>query len=327
MKKVKWGVIGTAYICRRNTLPGMLKADNCELYAIAGRSMEKAEQFRTDYGFAVAYGSYDALLDDPAVEAVYVALPNTMHYEWTIKALKKHKHVLCEKPLAPTAAEAEEMFRTARENGVYLMEAFAYLHSPYIEAVRQELVNGAIGEVQYMETNFLTSSYDLTNIRMRRETMGGGMYDLGVYCTSLIQRLLGKTPVTLSAAACFSEENVDRLASVVMQYDDGSRASLTCGITLAKNQHRHVNRFAIYGSCGEIHSENFGFNAEGDLTYSVWLSDGTRVLKTVKTPDNYCLEAEQLGRCILDGATPAVSETFSVENASVVDRIMKAIGY
>ena len=147
MERVKWGVMGTAFICRRSTLPGMLQAENCELYAIAGRSREKAEQFRKEYGFAVCYDSYDELLDDPAVQAVYIPLPNTMHYEWTIKALKKGKHVLCEKPLAPTAEQAAQMFRTAHENGVFLMEAFAYQHSPYIAAIRQEIEDGTIGEL------------------------------------------------------------------------------------------------------------------------------------------------------------------------------------
>ena len=193
MERVKWGVMGTAFICRRSTLPGMLQAENCELYAIAGRSREKAEQFQKEYGFAVCYGSYDELLDDPAVQAVYIPLPNTMHYEWTIKALKKGKHVLCEKPLAPTAEQAAQMFRTARENGVLLMEAFAYQHSPYIAAIRQEIEDGTIGELQCMESAYMTSDYDLQNIRMRKETLGGCTYDLGVYNTSLILRLLGRS--------------------------------------------------------------------------------------------------------------------------------------
>ena len=124
MRKIKWGVLGTAYIFERDTARGMTLAENCELVAIAGRTLEKALAFKEKYGFARAYGSYDALLDDPEIEAVYIPLPNTMHCEWTLRALRKGKHVLCEKPLAPTAQEAEEMFRVAKENGVHLMEAF-----------------------------------------------------------------------------------------------------------------------------------------------------------------------------------------------------------
>ena len=131
MRRIKWGVLGTAYIFERDTARGMSLAENCELTAIAGRSMEKAERFKEKYGFQRAYGSYEELLEDPEIEAVYIPLPNTMHYEWTIKALRHGKHVLCEKPMAPTAEQAGEMFRIAKENNVFLMEAFAYQHSPY----------------------------------------------------------------------------------------------------------------------------------------------------------------------------------------------------
>ena len=213
MRKIKWGVMGTAFICERSTFPGMLQAENCEMYAIAGRNMEKAERFKETYGFQKAYGSYEKLLADPKVEAVYIPLPNTMHYEWTIRALKSGKHVLCEKPLAPTEAQAEEMFKAAEENHVYLMEAFAYQHSPYIAAVRKEIENGTIGDVRYMESAYITSDYDPKNIRMRRDTLGGCTYDLGVYNTSLILRILGDEPAKVRAIASFSEEKIDTLTS------------------------------------------------------------------------------------------------------------------
>ena len=140
MRKVKWGVMGTAMIFERNTAEGMHQAENCEMYAIAGRSLDKAEKFKEKYGFQKAYDSYEELLADPEVEAVYIPLPNTMHHDWTIRALQAKKHVLCEKPIATTAAEAQEMFNVAKENGVYLMEAFAYLHSPIISALAERCV-------------------------------------------------------------------------------------------------------------------------------------------------------------------------------------------
>ena len=138
MEKIRWGVLGTADIARTQTIPAMKLATNCELYAVAGRSPEKAKDFRKEFGFQKAYGSYDELLADPAVEAVYISLPNHLHCEWAVRALKAKKHVLCEKPLAVSKAQAESMFQAAEENGVYLMEAFAYLHSPIISAIRAE---------------------------------------------------------------------------------------------------------------------------------------------------------------------------------------------
>ena len=132
---VKWGVLGTANIAKGCTIPGMLLAGNCELFAIAGRNEAKAESYKNEFGFKKAYVGYDKLLEDPDVQAVYIPLPNNLHKEWVIKALKAGKHVLCEKPMALNADDAGEMFAVAGENNVILMEAYAYLHSPYIESL------------------------------------------------------------------------------------------------------------------------------------------------------------------------------------------------
>ena len=140
MRKISWGVLGTAGIARGQTIPGMVEAENCERYAIAGRSMEKALAYQKEFGFERAYDSYEALLNDPRVEAVYIPLPNHLHMEWAMKAMDAGKHVLCEKPLAPTAKQAEAMIACAKANGVFLMEAFAYLHSPLMAADRKSVV-------------------------------------------------------------------------------------------------------------------------------------------------------------------------------------------
>ena len=137
MKNVRWGVLGTAGIARSQTIPAMQQAENCDLCAIAGRDPEKARSFQEEFGFEKVYTDYDVLLADPDVEAVYIPLPNDLHYEWVLRALNAGKHVLCEKPLALSEAQEDEMFRTAEANNVYLMEAFAYLHSPLIAAVKR----------------------------------------------------------------------------------------------------------------------------------------------------------------------------------------------
>ena len=125
MRKINWGVIGTAGIAKGQTIPGMQEAENCHLYAIAGRDLEKAQAFQKTFGFQKAYGSYEELLADPAVEAVYIPLPNELHYAWTVKALEAGKHVLCEKPLAPTPEQVSRLHEIAREKGLLLMAAFA----------------------------------------------------------------------------------------------------------------------------------------------------------------------------------------------------------
>ena len=327
MRKIKWGVLGTAYIFERDTAEGMRQAENCELYAIAGRSMEKAEAFKEKYGFQKAYGSYDEMLADPEVEAVYVPMPNTMHKEWTIKALNAKKHVLCEKPLAPNAEEAAEMFAAAKANGVWLMEAFAYQHSPFVAAVKEELDKGAIGDVRYMEAALITSDYDLSNIRMRRETLGGSVYDIGVYSCSLILRMMGKEPEKVQAVSTFSEEKIDLFTTVLMEFEGNVRAQFNCGMVLATEKNSALDRFQIHGTKGSIEAVKFGFNVPGQLQYRIRTFDGLDEIRTVDTKHNYRLEVEQLGRCITDGETPYMTEELTMSVARTIDRILEAIGY
>lgn len=325
MKKIYWGVIGTAGIAKGCTIPGMKQAENCYLYAIAGRSMEKAKAYQAEFGFEVAYDSYDALLADPKVEAVYIPLPNELHYEWTLKALKAKKHVLCEKPLAPTPAQIEEMFACAKENGVILMEAYAYLHSPLMAAIKEEIKSGVIGDVLYMESQFITSDYDISNIRMRKETYGGALYDLGCYNTSQILWMLEEDPVKVQAVADFSDRAIDTYTTGLLTFADGKKAHFICGMVLATDKDRRIDCLRIHGTQGDIRTDAH-FNQDGALTYTLTIGDES-VVKCVPTPQNYSLEATQLGRCITDGEQPHISEAFSMQNAKLMEKILNIIGY
>ena len=325
MRKIKWGVLGTAGIARGCTIPGMQQAENCEMVAVAGRSIEKAEAFRAEFGFQKAYGSYEELLSDPEIEAVYIPLPNELHCEWTIKALNAKKHVLCEKPLAPTVEEIERMIAAANENGVLLMEAFAYLHSPIVSAVKAELDADAIGDVLYMESAFLTSDYDVSNIRMRRETFGGCTYDLGCYCTSQILWMLGEEPEQVQGVAQFSDQNIDILATAILSFKSGKKACFQSGMLLATDQDKRIDRLQIHGTKGCIKSE-VEFNQAGELSYTLITDAGVQV-KTVTAPQNYRLEVEQLGRCIAEGEKQHVTHEFTLMNARTLTKVLDAIGY
>ena len=322
MRKVRWGVLGTADIARGQTIPGMQMAEHCELYAIAGRRMEKAKSYQEEFGFRKAYGSYDEMLADPEVEAVYIPLPNDIHCEWTVKALKAKKHVLVEKPMAVSEAQAKEMFRAAEENGVYLMEAFAYLHSPFVKEVKAELDAGTIGEIRYFESAFITGRRPDTDIRLRRETFGGAMYDLGCYSVSMAMWMLGKEPDEVRASAQFSEKKIDLFTSALLLYDNGAVANLDCGMLLPEGR---LDRFRIHGTLGEIVSP-VEFNQCGEIPYTV-IRNGVKETKTVTAPNNYALESEQLSLCVLGEARPHVTKEFSLLTARVTDRILQAIGY
>ena len=323
MGKVNWGVLGTAGIAKGCTIPGMQLAEHCNLYAIAGRSMEKAESYKEAFGFEKAYDSYEALLADPAVEAVYIPLPNQLHYEWAIKAMQAGLHVLCEKPLAPTVEQIEEMFRVAEENGVCLMEAFAYLHSPVIAAVKEEMPK--IGKLRRVESAFITSDYDVSNIRMRRETYGGSVYDLGCYCTSEVLWLLEEEPVRVQAMGTFTEEKVDNVAAALLSYADGKHALLQSGMVLATEKDKRIDRLQLHGEDGKIIC-HFQFNQQGDLSFSVTTDEG-RTVREVPTPNNYMLEVENMSLCAMGKAKPHVTKEFSLKNAKLLTQILDAIGY
>ena len=328
MQKIKWGVLGTAGIAKEQTIPGMKEASNCEVYAIAGRNLEKAKEFQEMFGFEKAYGSYEELLQDPEVEAVYIPLPNTLHYEWTVKALEAKKHVLCEKPLAPSEEVARQMIEAAEKNGVLLMEAFAYLHSPFTKAVKAELDAKTIGDVVYMESTFITSDYDISNIRMRRDTLGGCLYDLGCYNTTQILWMLEEEPERVQAISDFSEENIDVNTTAIMNFKSGKRAVMHSGMVLSKEieeKFDRIDNFRIHGTKGSIRTD-VQFNQCGKLAYVVSVGN-KEVVKVIDTPQNYGLEVEQFGRCIRDGEKLHVSHEFTLKNARLMDRILKEINY
>ena len=324
MEKVKWGVLGTANIARWATIPGMKLAESCELYAIAGRKEKKAKEFADTYGFEKYYASYEELVADKDVQAVYIPLPNDIHLYWVKECLKAGKHVLCEKPLALNADQATDMYATASEYGVHLMEAYAYLHSPYVESLKQDIIDGTIGVVDYIESAFITQGYE-EDFRLHKEYGGGAMYDLGCYCTTMILTLVDSEPVLVKADAEFSDLGVDLNTAGIIKFKNGTRASFNVGMILGKNTNSRFDRLYIHGSKGSIRSD-VEYNQAGDVSYRIYTADGVTERK-VSVPQNYSLEIENLNRCILYGEKPHITPAFSIRNAELIDKVLKDIGY
>ncbi len=324
MEKVKWGILGTANIAKICMIPGMKQADNCELYAIAGRNPEKARQFASEFGIEKAYGSYEELLQDKAVQAVYIPLPNNLHLKWVEAALRAGKHVLCEKPLALNAREARKMYQTAAGCGVLLMEAYAYLHSPYVESLKETIKSGIIGEVDYVETAFISQGYH-EDFRLHKELGGGAMYDLGCYCTTMILSLIDSKPEFVKAEAEFSELGVDLMTAGLIRFENGARASFNVGMILGKDSNSRFDRLYIHGSKGFLRSEA-EYNQEGEVSYRIYTAEGMEEKRLV-IPQNYSLEISQFGRCILQGERPHITPEFSVANAELIDRVLRESGY
>lgn len=322
--KVKWGVLGTASIAKGCTIPGMLMADSCELYAIAGRNEEKVNEYKEKFGFKKGYVGYEKLLEDTEVQAVYIPLPNGIHKEWVIASLKAGKNVLCEKPMALNAADAREMYDIARENGVILMEAYAYLHSPYVQALKDEVNSGILGQILYIDTAFVTQGYK-EDIRLYKDLGGGMVYDLGVYCTTMILSLVDSDIEYVKAVAEMTENGVDAFTTVIIKFTNGIRASFVVGMALGTDTNARYDKLYIHGTEGNIRS-NVEYNQEGKLKYSVKLGSKEKT-KKVHAPQNYSLEIENLSRSILGLEKPLVSEQFSIRNAELIDAILKEIGY
>ena len=310
MSKVKWGVLGTANVAAWGTIPGMKQAESCELYAIAGRSLEKAENYKERFGFEKAYGSYDELLQDKEVQAIYVPLPNNLHLPWVKKALN--------------ADEVREMYQTAKDNNVLLMEAYAYLHSPYVQSLKKDIDSGIIGEVDYIDTAFVTQGYK-EDIRLYKDLGGGAMYDLGCYCTTMILTLTDSEPDMVLADAEFSDKGVDIFTAGLIRFKNGVRASFNVGMMLGENTNARYDRLYIHGTKGYIRSET-EYNQEGAVSYKIYTEEGV-IEREIQVPNNYGLETEQFSRCVAEGETPYVTPEFTLRNAELIDSVLKKIGY
>lgn len=321
MRKINWGVLGTAGIAYGQTIPGMQKADNCNLYAIAGRNIDKANDFKNTFGFEKAYGSYEELLADENVEAVYIPLPNHLHVEWIKKAAEAGKHVLCEKPMAMNKEELKEAFEAAKKNNVILMEAYAYLHNDAICAMVDKIKNGAVGKVRLIESCFFTGAPKDGDIRWIKEWGGGSVYDLGCYSISLAQRILGEMPESIDAISHFDQSGVDDFCQMFFKYPSGAMATLGCGFVARGRSDRMV----IHGDKASLWAD-IVFNQEGICTFDINSDEACEHFEyDVKI--NYALEVEQLGRCIAEGEKPHVSEEFSLTVCDIIDKVLEKINY
>jgi predicted dehydrogenase len=229
-KAVTWGIVSTADI-NRKLIPGAHASPKVDLVAVASRDGARAEAYAKEWGIERAYGTYEALLADPEIEAVYISLPNTLHSEWSIRALEAGKHVLCEKPVTRHVAEAEAAFDAAERTGYLLSEAFMYRHNPQTLRLKELVDEGAIGELRLVRSAFSYSLYDEDNIRLRPELEGGALMDVGCYCVSG-SRLLAGEPGTAYAQARFGPTGTDWVLTGSLRFPGDVLAIFDCGTAL-----------------------------------------------------------------------------------------------
>jgi D-xylose 1-dehydrogenase (NADP+, D-xylono-1,5-lactone-forming) len=227
---VKWGIVSTADI-NRKVIPGAQASPMVDLVAVASRTQERADAYAAQWGIPRAYGSYDALLADPEIEAVYISLPNTLHCEWAIRALEAGKHVLCEKPLSRHPEEVEAAFDAADRTGYLLTEAFMYRHNPQTKRAVQLVADGAVGELRLIRSTFSYALYDKNNIRLRTEVEGGALMDVGCYNVSW-SRLLGGEPERAWGEAWYGPSGTDWVFTGTLRFPEDVIALFDCGTAL-----------------------------------------------------------------------------------------------
>jgi len=235
---VKLGILSTAHI-NRLVIPGAHASDKVELIAVASRERSRAETYAREWEIERAYGSYDALLEDPDVEAVYISLPNSMHVEWSIRAVEAGKHVLCEKPLSRHPEEVEEAFDAAKRAGCLLTEAFMYRHNPQTKRVAELVREGAIGELRVVRAAFSYALYDADNIRLRTDVEGGSLMDVGCYCVSG-SRLLAGEPRDVLGRAYTGPSGTDWVFVGSMGFPGDVFAHFDCGTCLPERDELEV---------------------------------------------------------------------------------------
>ncbi len=334
--QLRWGILGTGNIANQfaDGINGIAGPHRSVLAAVGSRTAASAGAFAEKHRISSAHDSYDALLDDDRVDAIYLSLPNSLHHEWAIKCIEAGKHVLCEKPISVTAAEADEMFDCAQRHGKLLVEAFMYRSHPLTHAVLDAVRSGAVGEVRLIRTSFCYRTKQIDgNVRFDPDLAGGALMDIGCYCLSFARLIAGGEPTAMHATAVMHERGVDENVAGTLAFDGGVLASFVCGMGVQTN-----NAAIICGTDGFI---EVPVPWKPPVTGAAYVVDGMmpprqdkaappkrgREERRVDAPmPLYGLEAEHFADAVLDGAPPAVSRADTVGNMAVLDALRRQIG-
>ena len=320
MSKVRWGVLSTAHIGIATVIPAMQQGVYCEIAAIASRDLEKGQAEAQRLGIPTAYGSYEELLADPDIDAIYNPLPNHLHVPWSIKALEAGKHVLCEKPIAPTAAGAQTLLDAAKQHpNLKIMEAFMYRFHPQWQLARQMVREGKIGTLRTVHSFFSYYNDDPHNIRNIAEVGGGGMLDIGCYNVSLSRFIFGAEPQRVSGIVEFDPRlKTDRLDSGILDFGQGT-ATFTCSTQLAPYQ-----RVNIFGTTGRIEIE-IPFNAPTNRPCKMWHQHDSELEEILlETCNQYTLQGDLFSQAVLNNTDVPTPLEDALANMRVIEAVFRS---
>ncbi|HXX40073.1 MAG TPA: Gfo/Idh/MocA family oxidoreductase [bacterium] len=322
MAAVNWGVLGFANIARIAVIPALLRARNARLVAIASRTPARGQEAAEHFGIPRAYGTYEALLEDPEVQAIYIPLPNTLHREWTLRCAAAGKHVLCEKPLAMSAADCEEMIAGCRRHGVVLMEAFMYRFHPRTQQVLRLIASGDLGEVQLVRASFTSGTFpprNPNNIRYRADLGGGALYDIGCYAVNICRAALGE-PEEVAAFGSVGSSGVDEALVGMLRFHNGRVGVIDCGLRLAGRQ-----EYEILGTRGRLTvPAPDAFVARSPDTELLVVRGSDREVVKVPGADHYQRMVEHFGD-VLSGSPLELSPDDAVANVRTLEALNLAL--
>ncbi|MFN2185172.1 MAG: Gfo/Idh/MocA family protein [Anaerolineae bacterium] len=320
MEKVRWGVLSTAKIGAKQVIPAMQASEHCDMVGIASRDLDRARMVAAELGMPKAYGSYEELLADPEIDAVYIPLPNHLHVPWAIRALEAGKHVLCEKPIGLSAAEAEELLAVSmRHPHLKVMEAFMYRHHPQWQRARQLAREGAIGDLKTVQVFFSYYNDDPTNIRNMPGTGGGGLMDIGCYCISAARFLFDAEPQRVMGIQEVDPDfKVDRMTSAVMDFGSGT-ATWTCATQLAAYQRAH-----ILGTEGRIEVE-IPFNPPSDRACWIWHQRGGKLEEILfDLVNHYTIQGDLFSLAVLNDTAEPTPLRDAVANMQAIEAVARS---
>lgn len=326
-QKVRWGILSTARIGAGQVIPAIQQSNNGEVVAVGSRDLARGQAFAAQLGIPKAYGSYEELLADPDIDAIYNPLPNDQHGSWSIRSAEAGKPVLCEKPLAMNADEAQHMIDVFAKYGLLLAEAFMYRFHPQTQRIKQLVEAGGVGKIHFMQATFGFSIGNEDDIRLKREMGGGALMDVGCYCINVIRYMLGEEPDALHAFAEFgARSDVDERLAGLLHFPSGALAQLDCSFRTPLKQ-----SYELRGTQGRILVERAFIpprsEQDGEVLIRYWHNAPGSPAETyeevrIEPVNQYTLMVEDFADALLNKRPPRFPIQDSVGTMRVIDRLL-----
>ena len=317
-RMVRWGILSTAGIGEKRVIPAIHKSQNGEVVAVASRALDRAQAFASRNNIPRAYGSYEELLADPEIDAIYIPVPNSQHAEWSIRCAEAGIPTLCEKPLASDADEAQHMVDVFAERGILFAEAFMYRFHPQHDRVRQLIADGAIGEMKMINATFSFRVGDEDNIRLQADLGGGALMDVGCYCINVMRLYTGEVPSRMRALAHFgAKSDVDEIVAAALEFPSGVFGHFDASLRLLK-----THQVEVRGTGGRILVPEAFVPYDSPTRILLW-QDESAPPQEIEIPDvdQYQVMVEDFADALLNKRAPRYLPQDAVDNMRVIDAL------